>query len=216
MLPVETAILWTHIAAGFLALGAGAGAFLTRKGGRQHRRFGRAFVGGMAVVSVTALALYPFDPGVRRLFLTLVAVFSFYFAFSGYRVLSRKRPAGAAPVDWVAAGLCALAGGGLLVLGARRLLDGVGFAVVLCVFGGLGVGIAAADVRSFRSDPAPGAWVEAHVARMGGGYIATVSAFSAVNLTVLPPVVRWLWPTLLGVPALIYLQRRYAPRFDAG
>jgi hypothetical protein len=48
---------------------------------------------------------------------------------------------------------------------------------------------------------------------MGAAYIATVSAVSAVNLTVLPPVVRWLWPTLVGVPVLIYLQRRYEARF---
>jgi uncharacterized membrane protein len=216
MVPVERAVLGVHIAAGFLALFAGGGAFGTRKGGRYHRRFGRIFVASMAVVSVSALVLYPFDPGFLRLFLSLVAVFSFYFAFSGYRALSRKRPADdAAAVDWLAAGLYGLASVGLLVLGGWRLLGGSGFGVVLLVFGALGGVFTLVDVRSFRGERARGDWVGEHVTRMGGGYIATVSAFSAVNFGFLPPVVRWLWPTLLGVPLLIYLRRRYEARLGA-
>ncbi len=216
MVAVERAVLVVHIAAGFLALFAGGGAFGTRKGGWYHRRFGRTFVAAMAVVSGSALVLYPFDPGFLRLFLSLVAVFSFYFAFSGYRALSRKRPADdAAAVDWLAAGLYGLASVGLLVLGGWRLLGGSGFGVVLLVFGALGGVFTLVDVRSFRGERARGDWVGEHVTRMGGGYIAAVSAFSAVNFGFLPPVVRWLWPTLLGVPLLIYLRRRYEARLGA-
>lgn len=217
MTTVETGILWVHIAAGFVALFAGLGAFLTRKGGRRHRGFGRAFVGSMAVVSGSALALYPFEQSFLRLFLSLVAVFSFYFAFSGYRVLSRKRPAdGAAPVDWGAAGLYGLASAGLVALGGWRLLGGSDFATVLLVFGVLGLLFTVADVRSFRRERAPTDWVGEHVVRMGGGYIAAVSAFSAVNFGFLPAVPRWLWPTLLGTPALVYLRRRYEAQFGGG
>jgi hypothetical protein len=46
---------------------------------------------------------------------------------------------------------------------------------------------------------------------MGGAYIAAVSAFSAVNFASLPGVARWLWPTLVGTPVLVYLARRYRP-----
>ena len=49
---------------------------------------------------------------------------------------------------------------------------------------------------------------------MMAGYIATVSAFSAVNLsTLLPVVVAWLWPTLLGTPVIILLVRHYRQRY---
>jgi uncharacterized membrane protein len=216
MSTVETGVLWVHIAAGFLALFAGLGAFLTRKGGRRHRRSGRVFVGSMAVVSGSALALYPFEPSFLRLFLSLVAVFSFYFAFSGYRTLSRKRPASsAAPVDWLAVGLYGLVSAGLVVLGVGRLLGGSDFAAVLLVFGGLGLLFTIVDIRSFRRERAPTDWIGEHVVRMGGGYIAAVSAFSAVNFGFLPAVPRWLWPTLLGTPALVYLRRRYEARFGA-
>ncbi|QIO23464.1 DUF2306 domain-containing protein [Haloarcula sp. JP-L23] len=214
MTTVETATLWVHIAAGFLALFAGVGAFVTEKGSLRHRRAGRAYVYGMVVVAATALALFALDPTATRQFLALVAVFSFYFVFSGYRVLSRKRPADApTAVDWGAVTLYGLASVGLLAMGALQLLAGNGFAVVVLVFGVLGTVLTVADVRSFRTEADPRAWLGEHVTRMGAGYIATVTAFSAVNFVFLPTVGRWLWPTLLGTPLLVYLQRRYEARF---
>jgi uncharacterized membrane protein len=214
---LEAVTLGLHVAAGVLALFAGLGAILTEKGGRRHRRFGRGYVYAMAVVSGSALALYPLDPGTLRLFLGLVAAFSFYFAFSGYRVLSRKRPADRpTAVDWVAVGLFGIASLGLVAAGGWLYLSGSAFAVVLAVFGGIGVAFGASDVRTFRRSSAPGAWLGEHVVRMGAGYIATVSAFSAVNFAFLPVAPRWLWPTLVGTPLLVYLRRRYeADRTDA-
>jgi uncharacterized membrane protein len=114
----EGVVLAGHILAGFVALGTGGAAFLTKKGGRRHRFAGRAFVYAMAVVAATSLVLYVLSPTTFRLFLALVAVFSFYFVFSGYRVLARKRPADTPQrVDWLAVGLLVVAGVGLLGMG---------------------------------------------------------------------------------------------------
>lgn len=210
----EDATLWLHVGTGFLALFAGLGAFLTKKGGTRHRRFGRWYVSSMAVVSATALVLYVLAPGFFGLFLSCVAIFSFYFAFSGYRVLSRKRPDDRAEsVDWIAVGLFALASLGLVAIGVDRFLQGTDFATVILVFGAIGAVFAVLDLRAFRRPTEPGDWVDGHVTRMGAGYIATVSAFSAVNLLFLPTVLRWLWPTLLGTPLLIYLARTYREKF---
>lgn len=213
MSTVETVTLWLHIAAGFVALFGGLGAFVTRKGGLWHRRLGRAYVYSMAAVSGSALALLPMDPTFTRQFLALVAIFSFYFAFSGYRVLSRKRPSDdPASVDWVAVGLLALASLGLVWIGVGRVLTGSEFATVILVFGAIGTLFAASDFRGFRRETAPGEWVSGHVVRMGAGYIATVTAFSSVNALFLPLVLRWLWPTLLGTPLLFSLSRRYTEK----
>lgn len=207
----EGVVLGLHVLAGFGALFAGAGALATEKGGRRHRLAGRAFVYAMAVVSATSLALYALDPGATRLFLAMVAVFSYYFVFSGYRVLSRKRPDdGPTAVDWAGVGLLGIASVGLLGMGTALALGGTGFAVVLLVFGGIGTAFAARDAREFRREPGrPGEWLTGHLARMIGGYVAAVTAFSTVNFTFLPTVLRWLWPTLLGVPAIVVLVRRY-------
>jgi uncharacterized membrane protein len=210
----EELTLWAHTAAGFVALAAGVGALATEKGGRRHRRFGRVFLYAMAAVSATSLVLYAFAPVFWRLFLSCVAIFSFYFAFSGYRVLSRKRPADdPQTIDWAALGALAVASAGMLVLGGQLYRDGASFSTVILVFGAIGGVFSVGDLRGFRRSTDRGAWVGQHVIRMGAAYIAAVSAFSAVNVLFLPAVVRWLWPTALGVPLLIYFGNKYEERF---
>jgi len=217
MSTVETVTLGGHIVAGFLALFAGLGALATKKGGTRHRQSGRVYVYSMAVVSGTALALYPMAPGPNRLFLALVAIFSFYFAFSGYRVLSRKRPAdGPTVIDWVAVGLLGLSSAGILAMGGRLVVTSGDFAIVMLVFGSIGAGFAVLDVLKFHSESEPGDWITEHITRMGAGYIATVTAFSTVNFTFLPPVARWLWPTILGSLLIAYFTRKYEKRFTPG
>ena len=44
---------------------------------------------------------------------------------------------------------------------------------------------------------------------MLGAYAATVTAFSAVNFGFLPPIVRWLWPTILMLPVIAYNINKY-------
>lgn len=206
----ETLTLWLHVAAGFVALGAGAVALVTTKGGRRHRRAGRAFVAAMAVVVGTVVPLFAFAPTSFRAFLLLVAVFSGYLALSGYRVLGRKRPGDeAAPLDWAAAGLVVLACTGMGAWGLLRLADGDGFGTVLVVFGAIGLGFGAMDVRAFRSAAGGGDWQVAHLQRMVGAFVATVSAVSAVNLTPVLGVVAWLWPTVVFVPLIAYWSSEY-------
>ena len=47
----------------------------------------------------------------------------------------------------------------------------------------------------------PVEWL-AHMGGMLGSYVATVSAFSAVNFTFLPLTARFLWPAAVGVPLI--------------
>lgn len=86
--------------------------------------------------------------------------------------------------------------------------------VVPVVFGALGVVLAGNDLRKFVRPPAdPSAWWFNHMGGMLGSYIATVSAFSVVNFTFLPVAVRWLWPTAVGVPAIVMWITYYRRRF---
>lgn len=210
MSTVEAWTMGAHVAAGVVAVLAGVAALITGKGGRRHRTAGKVFVASMAVVVGTVVPLLVIAPSSMRAFLGLVAVFSGYLAFSGYRVLSRKRPAdGAAFVDWIAAGGVVLACLGLGCWGVVQLAAGEVFGVVMVVFGAIGLGFGLGDLRTFRTTPAETAWMVTHLQRMVAAFIATVSAVSAVNLTPYLGVAAWLWPTALGVPLIAYWSRKY-------
>lgn len=205
-----------HILAGMLAFFVAPGALLTRKGACWHRRWGKIYFWSMAVVALTALpmAIYRANP-----FLLMVAIFSFYLAFSGYRILYHKKPlAGAGPVrlDWLAAGLGLLGSVGLICWGLVKLQT-ASFGIVAIVLGILGVIVSSRDMLRFAYPPTDKrTWLYGHMGNMLGAYIATVSAFSAVNLTFLPPVLRWLWPSLIGVPGLIAWIAIYKHKFAVG
>ncbi|MFC7079599.1 hypothetical protein [Halorussus caseinilyticus] len=208
--PLETLILRVHVAAGVVALSAGLGALLTAKGGLRHRQTGTVFVGSMGVTVGTVFVLLAFDPTPFRVFLTLVGVFSGYLAFSGYRVLSRKRPRDdARPLDWAGAVSVVLACLGLGGWGVFQLVGGDSFGVVLVAFGGIGLASGVTDIRTFRNGDDAEKWTETHLQRMIAAFIATVSAVSAVNLTPELGFVAWLWPTVVGVPLTSYWAKKY-------
>ncbi len=219
MLTLFKALALLHVAAGFTALVIAPIAMVSAKGGTTHRRWGKVYYRAMVVVAVTAVVL-----GVARpnLFLTLLAVFSFYTAFSGYRALRRKRPQERRDVvGWAMAILTLVASGSMIVLGLvapseawRRI------GTVAVVLGSVGIMLAGSDVAAMSRPPAdPMAWWYAHMGRMLGSYIAAVTAFSVVNFAVLPLTARWLWPTVIGTPLIVlwtaYYKRRFARRDTA-
>jgi uncharacterized membrane protein len=213
-----TGLRIVHIGAGMTAFFVAPVALATVKGGKQHRRWGKVYFWMMAVVALTALVLSVYRP---IPFLTLVAIFSFYMAFSGYRVLFRKRPdagQGAKPLDWTGSVLILTASVVLIALAAIRPTPvWARMAPVAAVFGATGLFFGIRDILRFvRPQAEKNFWWFDHMGGMIGSYIAAVSAFSVVNLHFLPPVVRWLWPTFIGVPAIViwigYYRRKFAQK----
>ena len=209
-------ILWIHILAGTLALVVAPIALMTAKGGPTHRRWGKVYFWAMAVVAATAIVV-----GFWRsiLFLMLTAVFSFYAALSGYRVLYRKRPdLGQRPgtLDWIAAGITLAASATLIILGLTKPTPRFqALSTVAIVFGFVGLAIAGLDVKRFVSPPDDKmAWWYKHMANMIGSYLAAVTAFSVVNFYFLPTTVRWLWPTMIGTPLIAIWITYYKVRFN--
>jgi hypothetical protein len=141
-------------------------------------------------------------------------VFSFYLAFTGYRVLYRKSPQHpASTLDWIGAGLMLLGGAGLLWYGIF-LVRTSSFGTVAIAFGSISLLLAISDVRAFRQASSDkSAWWFTHMRRMLAAYIATVTAFSAVNFQFLPPVVRWLWPSVAGTLGIFAWSSYYRKKF---
>ncbi|MBA2733834.1 MAG: hypothetical protein H0U54_13185 [Acidobacteria bacterium] len=203
-----------HILSGGLGLFVAPGAMLTRKGGLWHRRWGKVYFWSMVVVVLTGvlLAFVRFNP-----FLLLIAVFSFYLAFSGYRALYRKTPQQRAGIlDWGVSVLMLTGGASFIGYGIYLLLilQTVSFGIVAIVFGSIGLASAISDIRSFLRPPTDKlAWWFSHMSGMLAAYIATVSAFSVVNFHFLPPAVRWLWPTVIGTIGTTVWTRYYREKF---
>jgi hypothetical protein len=217
MTTLVRALLAIHVLAGTVALLVAPIAMMTSKGGPTHRRWGVVYYWAMATVALTAIVLSVWRPNP---FLALVAVFSFYFAFRGRRVLGRKRPErdAAGALDWAAAGITAAVSVALVVLGIVQ--PGAVWArlgIVAVVFGLLGLTLSGLDLWRFVRPPAdPHAWWFSHMTGMLGSYVAALSAFSVVNFTFLPTTARWLWPTVIGTPLIAlwitYYRRRFAAR----
>ena len=197
-------LLPIHITAGFCSLLAAFGAIFTVKGQAWHIRSGRVFFWGMVIIFVTALPMTLLRP---NLFLFLVAIFSFHQALTGWRT-ARNRTGQPAWIDWVAAGVMTAAGAGMLVFGAVLLVSGEMMGLVLLAFGGLGGGFGLSDWRQFRRQPLTGKRrIAAHLTRMLGGTIATVTAFVVTNFQFSPSFVQWLAPTVVLVPVIVYWNR---------
>jgi uncharacterized membrane protein len=221
-------LLILHISCGVVGFVCAPVALATAKGGRAHRRFGKIYFYAMAGVAVTALTL---SLALPIYFLAMVAVFSFYSAFAAYRTLSLKgmykgqRPKA---IDWLAAIVTTLSSLLLFLLGFFATgVDACGRhhhcrtqgEHCSVVFGILGMRMGLGSLHRFIKPPAEKMfWWFNHMQGMIGSYIAAMTAFSAVNLSRWfgPAWWVWLWPTLVGVPAIAiwsaYYKKKFAPK----
>ncbi len=213
-------LLYLHIAGGMLALVIGPAAMVATKGGEKHRLWGRIYFYSMTVVAITAVIISLYRP---IPFLLMVAVFSYYVIVSGYRSLYLKKlHKGQKPgrIDWLIAGVSILFSLGLIIWAMLVLNDPTSrmtsFGYIALAFGGFGLFSTGSNLRQFFNPPKDKYhWMFSHMGGMLGGYIATLSAFSAVNFDFLPTLIRWLWPSILGIPLIIIWQRSYRKKFSA-
>jgi uncharacterized membrane protein len=224
------ALIVVHVVGALFSLVLAPLAIITAKGGAAHRQWGRAYFWGMFLTNTTALVLL----GWRfNIFLLGVTIISLYSAFSGYRVLYRKRPtqsAGPTRLDWTAAlvvlvaGVTLVAWGGLTALGITPLRipsDGGAFTVFVIlpiVFGALIANDALTDLRLFRQPSTDRHWWwYYHMERMLGSYVGLLTALMVQQVgPELPPSLQWLaWvaPSIIGTPTIAYWINVYRRRF---
>ncbi|HTC74231.1 MAG TPA: hypothetical protein VK684_01555 [Edaphobacter sp.] len=214
--------LGVHIAAGASSFLFAPVALVTAKGGKQHRRWGKVYLWSMGVVAATALPMALYRP---VLFLALVAVFSFYACFSAWRVLALKdltKGGHAKPIDWAAAVITFVTSACLAGFGAFKPAIVQNMGIVAIVFGLIGMSLAVGQMKNFLWKPTEKMfWWYTHLGNMIGSYIAAWSAFSVVTLSRFlgNQWYVWLWPTIVGVPAIAlttaYYKRKFASRAKA-
>jgi uncharacterized membrane protein len=191
-----------HIAAGFTSLVSGILALLVTKGGRLHRRAGLVFFWAMMLIALTAIGI---SIPKKHDFLLMIAIFSFFQAYFGYRAIVHKQ----FNYHWA----------DILVLGiaaVNSLCMLYSLQIVLMVFGGLSTllvwGQAMLYYTVYRKKPLPrSTWLRQHIGMMMGAMIASITAFVLVNFRTFQPAwLPWLLPTAVLVPLIVYFQRKYA------
>ncbi len=203
------ALLIFHIISGSIALLSGIGASAVKQFDWKHIwhvRFGTAFFYTMIAIFVSALAMSLMNDNT---FLLLVSLFSFYFAFTGWRYAKNK--AGIPMmVDWSAVILLFVVSIIMIAFGLKdQLGEADGNGVTLIVFGLLGIGNSLVDYFAMKSKTATGKKrIALHVTKMLAGLIATVTAFVVTNFTANPEFILWIAPTIFIVPYIVYWNRK--------
>lgn len=216
-------VLALHIAAGSVALASMFVPLTVRKGGLLHRRAGWVFVGGMALVSVTAFVLSGSriltdtsdDGRAAGLFLFQVALLTAAGVSAGVRVLRFKKRTTPHrhPWDLGLAGALVVASVGMAMFGLStgRALP-TAFSVIGLFTGGGQL------AYWLRTPNHPMHWWFEHLGTMVGSCIAATTAFLVVNAGRMGletfGLLVWLTPTIVGVPLIaawnVYYRRRFA------
>lgn len=215
MQTLDAVLLGIHILAGTVSLVTGLLAILSAKGKKVHKKSGKVYAMAMAVVFVTGIIVATFR---YNRFLFLIAFLSYYSVFCGVRALKLKqlhRGQKAKWYDWFA-GICnAVANLVFIGLGMYYGLKngfGSGGAILSLGFGFGGLFLSYTNLHPFVVPPKKAYhWYLAHVGNMMGGYIATFTAFLSTivtNYNLMNPYVAFALPSLIGIPLLVYWQKR--------
>ena len=206
-------ILTLHIIGGSFGLIAGTINLIRQKGNNNHKIVGQVFTYSMLTAGISSLALAALHP---NYFLFIVGVFTVYLVVTGKRCLSWKIPNKRVQIlDWAITISMLIVSVFFVGLGARDVIAGKNFGIVLIVFGVLGFRFVRTDFNNYSTKAkTKNYWLLVHLQRMIGAYIAAITAFLVVNAkyspVALPSMVFWLLPTIILTPLIISWSRKYS------
>lgn len=231
-------IRWIHVTAGFVGLSAFWVPILTRKGGANHRLFGKVFkycayiVLGGAMISVavhtgTGLAE---GAGPRKTpgsfafltFLGYLALVTYVGLRHGLAVLENKRDLSAMNLaaNRFMAWLAITASTALIIYSIYFKPPNM---VILFALSPIGFGIGSGILKAIKGRrPEKRAWFYEHMGSMIGTGIAFHTAFAVfglsriydLGLTGFASVIPWILPALIGIPGTFIWTRYYMRKFN--
>jgi len=203
-------LLLLHIFGGGVGLLSGTINIIRKKGDKKHKLTGKFFLYGMLLSGVSALALSVMHP---NYFLFIVGIFTLYMVSTGERYLFLKQLLnGQSPIflDWILAGSMLVFGIAFIVFGIKIYLQQEKFGLVFLVFGYISLRFVYSDWQNYTGKAKhKNYWLLAHLQRMTGAYIASLTAFLVVN-KLLPGIIIWLLPTILLTPLIFIWSRKYS------
>ena len=206
-LAMERPLLYIHILAGFISLGIAYFLLFIKKGNKRHKKLGMIYVYGMSTIFVTAIPLsllVEFNP-----FLFVIAIFSFYLAFSGYRQ-GRDRNGAREQIDKVLGVFITATGILFYSMAVSLFLIKDSMWITSILFGSIALGLGFNDFRRMKIVERPNFYDRSnlHLNLMLAGTIATTTAFIVTLDPFATPWLNWVAPTIVGTPIIIYFSRR--------
>ena len=206
-LAIEKPLLYLHILAGFISLGIAYVLLFIKKGNKRHKKLGMIYVYGMTTIFVTAIPLSllgEFNP-----FLFVIAIFSFYLAFSGYRQ-GRDRNGAREQIDKAL---------GIFITATSILFYSMDVSLYLIedtmwitsvIFGSIALVFSINDFRRMKIVERPNFYdkTNLHLNLMLAGTIATTTAFIVTIEPFSTLWLNWVAPTIVGTPIIIYFSNR--------
>ena len=206
-LAIERPLLYLHILAGFISLGIAYFLLFIKKGDKRHKKFGMIYVYGMSTIFVTAIPLSllgEFNP-----FLFVIAIFSFYLAFSGYRQ-GRDRNGAREQIDKVLGVFITSTGILFYYMAVSLFLIKDSMWITSVLFGSIALGLGFNDFRRMKIVERPNFYDRSnlHLNLMLAGTIATTTAFIVTLDPFATLWLNWVAPTIIGTPIIIYFSKR--------
>ena len=199
-------LLIINILAGTLALMAAVSAVVSSKGKKGHIIAGRTYFWGMTIIFLTAI---PMSIVSGKVFLFLIAIFSFYLAYAGMR-FARNRTGIANIFDWVAVGLMILSGMVMWCLAIFYFINNNSQYITLIIFGFIAISLGYTDFRGYRNKSAIGKQrIARHLTNMLAGTIAVITAVLVTNIYIEPVFILWILPTIVITPIIFWWNRKY-------
>ena len=206
-LAIEKPLLYLHILAGLISLGIAYVLLFIKKGNKRHKKLGLIYVYGMSTIFVTAIPLSllgEFNP-----FLFVVAIFSFYLAFSGYRQ-GRDRNGAREQIDKVLGAFITATSILFYSMAVSLYFIEDSMWVTSVVFGSIALGMGINDFRRMKIVERPDFYdrTNLHLNLMLAGTIATTTAFIVTLNPFSIDWLNWVAPTIVGTPIIIYFSKR--------
>jgi hypothetical protein len=201
----------SHVFFGSIALLSGVLAIIFKKGGKGHNSAGKIYYWSMIGIGITAFGI-AIPKG--NLFLLMVGGFSTYMTLTGYRFLQfRRNPKlkfGFWDYIFIGVGfLTVLIPAGYIIQLDWKNIGGI--LIVFFVFSAILISMLTTDLfHAKKLSTYPKGWfLNRHISRMMGAFIATVTAFLVQNWQTDPIVIAWLLPTVIFVPLIIYFTKKF-------
>lgn len=198
-------VIYIHAFLGGIGLLTGILIVITRKGNVNHKKIGKLFTVNMLLSILISLVVTTL-PNHENLFLFLIGTFTIYLIIAGNRALKFKTKLKANTWDWLISGTMLFSGLVMIIIGMNGFMQNR--AVLFLIFGTASCLLSLADFRFYKQPKRyKNGWLMAHVGKMMGAFIASVTAFivAGLNYTTL---IAWIAPSLIGTPYIIYWIRK--------